>query len=108
MRLNSQRRDGLDVALGEIDEEPFLARPPDVVAGVALAFVEDPEVDPGVVQDAGERLGDADVARVERGEVADEPEDSTGSLRASLTSNSSSFAQRPRLRFGSPNELPDS
>ena len=47
----------------------------DVAAGVLLGVVEDPEVDAGVPEDAGERLRRPHVARVERGVVADEPED---------------------------------
>ena len=60
--------------LGERLEQPLLANPADIVAGVALAVVEDPEIDTGSVQQPGERLGDALGARIERRVVADEPE----------------------------------
>ena len=56
-------------------EQPLLADPPDVVAGVALAVVEDPEVDAGRLQQPGQRACDALGARVEARVVADEPQD---------------------------------
>ena len=47
MRLNSHVRERRDVLLGERLEEALLADAAHVVAGVALAVVEDPEVDAG-------------------------------------------------------------
>ena len=67
-------RDRRDVVLGERLEQPLLADAADVVAGVALAVVEDPEVDAGLVEQPGERAGDPLRARVEGRVVADEPE----------------------------------
>ena len=49
--------------LGERLEQPLLADPADVVARVALAVVEDPEVDAGLVEQPRERR----VTRWERG-----------------------------------------
>ena len=63
-----------DVVLDEHLEQALLARPPDVVAGVALALVEDPEVDAGRLEDAGHEAGRVLDPDVERGEVADEPQ----------------------------------
>ena len=96
-----------DVVLDEHLEQPLLAGPPDVVAGVALAFVEDPEVDVGRLEDAGHearRLLDADV---ERGEVADEPQP-VDLLRAGVADRRRR-ARRvhfARARPDWPNELP--
>ncbi len=47
--------EGLDVVLGERLEQPLLADPADVVARVALAVVEDPEVDLGAVEQPRQR-----------------------------------------------------
>ena len=41
--------------LGERLEQPLLADPADIVAGVALAVVEDPEVDAGRVEEPRQR-----------------------------------------------------
>src|SRR5438045_3355582 len=72
--LEVAARQRLDVLLRERLPEPFLARAPDVAAARPLRVEEDPEIDPGVLEDPGERLRGALVARVERRVVADEPE----------------------------------
>src|SRR5205807_10099984 len=67
-------RQRLDVGLGEHLEQPLLTYAPHVVARVALAVVEDPEGDSGLVEKARQRTGDTLRARVERRVVADEPQ----------------------------------
>ena len=53
----------------------LLADPSHVAAGVPLGVVEDSVVDAGLAEHPRERLGDLLVARVERGVVAEEPEE---------------------------------
>jgi hypothetical protein len=67
-------RDQLHVRFGQQLEQPLLADASDVVAGVALAVEQDPEIDLGAVQDAGERARDPLGARIEGCVVAHEPE----------------------------------
>ena len=74
MRLNSAACERADVLLGERFPEAFLAHAPDVVARVALAVVEDPEVDAGRLVEPCDRPRDLLRARVEGRVVADEPE----------------------------------
>ena len=85
-------RDRGQVLLPKVVEETLFTDTPDVATGVALGIVEDPEVDAGVVKQAGERLGHELVARVERRVVADEPED----LRRLLANVLHLEAERPR------------
>ena len=65
--------EGLDVVLRERLEQPLLAGPSHVVAGVALPVVEDAEVHAGSGEQARERTRDALRARIEARVVADEP-----------------------------------
>ena len=61
------------VLLDEHLEQSLLADPAHVVAGVALALIEQAERHARVVEDAGDRPRGALHALVKGGEVADEP-----------------------------------
>ena len=54
--------------------EPFLAHPPDIVAGIRLAVVENPKIDARLMQQRGEDLRHLLIARIEGGIIADEPQ----------------------------------
>ena len=58
-------RDRVDVVLGEMQEQPFLADPPHVVPGVLLGFVEDSEVRPRLLEELCQGPCRALVPRVE-------------------------------------------
>ena len=70
----SRLAERVQVLLDEQLEQALLADPAHVVAGVALALVEQPERHAGVVQDPCDGLRGALHALVEGREVADEPD----------------------------------
>ena len=79
-RLEGGARHGRDVGGRQHLVEPLLADPADIVAGIRLPLVEDPEIDSGRLQQRREGLRDFLVARVERRIVADEPQHLHGLL----------------------------
>ena len=73
-RLELRVAERAHVLLDQQLEQPLLADPAHVVAGVALALVEQPERHAGVVEDPRDGLRGELHALVEGGEVADEPD----------------------------------
>src|SRR5450830_116003 len=63
------------VVFGQELVKPLLAATTNVVAGVALATIEDAEVKTRSVEHPSHALGDFALARIVRGEVPDKPQD---------------------------------
>src|ERR671918_191682 len=72
--LEAALGDGRHVLVHERRVETFLADAANVSTRVALAVIEDSEVDACVVEHLGERLRHLLIARIEGGVIADEPE----------------------------------
>ena len=74
LREPPRRRHRRQIVLGQGLEQPLLAHPAHVVAGVPLAFVEQAEIDSAGAEQPRDRPRDRLVARVVGGVVTDEPE----------------------------------
>ena len=92
--------------LDQAFEQPLFADPADIVAGGPLALVKQGEVNASRTQQAGHRLVDLLVARVERGVVADEPQHIGGLLADVLDRKLEVLGPGPALARVLPEAVP--